>query len=60
MGGHEMNTALATIPEEYQEMQREALTFADHARLIEIHDDESYEIAGDTLVSIKCGTCGRN
>jgi hypothetical protein len=48
-----MNTALATIPEEYQEMQREALTFADHARLIEIHDDESYEIAGDTLVSIK-------
>lgn len=45
-------TALATMPE-YEEIHREAATFAERARLVVITDNESYRLAATTLKSIK-------
>jgi hypothetical protein len=44
--------ALATLPE-YEEIQREAYTFAERAKLVAITDNESYTLAANTLKSIK-------
>jgi hypothetical protein len=45
-------TALARLPE-YEEIQREAYTFAERAKLVVITDNESYSLAANTLKSIK-------
>jgi hypothetical protein len=45
-------TALARLPE-YEEIQREAYTFAERAKLVVVTDNESYSLAANTLKSIK-------